>query len=81
MKFNLIRCDKCGTYINIKSKRSDGLPTLIQLVDDNGKVVSVCTDCVNVLGKAVKHGDITSREQFFEELDRNTNGGNDDESN
>lgn len=75
MKFNLIKCDKCGTYINIKAKRKDGLPNLIQLVGDDGKVVSVCTECVNVLGKAVRDGKIEDREQFFEELEKNTEDG------
>lgn len=79
MKFNLIKCDKCGKYINVKSKRDDGLPTLIQLVGESGKIVSICTECVNVLGQAVHDGNIESREQFFDELAKNTDGG--DENN
>lgn len=75
MKFNLIKCDKCGIYVNPKQKRPDGLPTLIQLVGDCGKVISVCADCVNVLGQAVRDGRIEDREQFFAELDHNTKGG------
>lgn len=77
MKFNLIRCDKCKTYVNIKGKRKDGLPTLIQMVQEDGRVVSLCTECVNTLGRLVEEGKIQDREQFFEELDKNTNGGED----
>ena len=72
MKFNLIRCDKCGTYINVKAKRKDGLPTMMQAVQEDGRVTSLCTECIKLLGSIDKN-DKESMEKFWREIEKNQN--------
>ena len=73
MKFNLIRCDKCKTYINVKAKRKDGLPTMVQAVSEDGRVTSFCTECIKLLGLLKEQNDTEGMKDFWNEVEKNQN--------
>lgn len=77
MKFHFIRCDKCKTYIDVKAKRKDGLPNMVQAVQEDGSVISLCTECINLLGTLKEKEDKEGMEQFWADIDNNKNRGND----
>lgn len=75
MKFHFIRCDKCKTYIDVKAKRKDGLPNMLQAVSEDGTVTSLCTECIKLLGSIDKN-DHTALEEFWADIEKNKDRGN-----
>ena len=60
----MLKCDKCKETIEYSYIRKDGLPNGISFELDDGKVITLCAECLKVLGR-------TSREEaakFAEDL-------------
>lgn len=64
MAFTLIKCNKCGKYVDYKKKRPDGNPPIIGFIQDNGKGINVCADCIMELGRLPED----QRDEFFRDM-------------
>lgn len=45
-RFGKVKCDICGKKIDMREKRTDGLPAGFGFELEDGSIVNVCTDCV-----------------------------------
>ena len=41
-----MKCDICGKKIDMREKRTDGLPAGVGFELEDGSIVNVCTDCI-----------------------------------
>lgn len=74
MKFHFIKCCQCGKYIDTRAKRDNVLPTMMQFVQQDGKVISICRDCIIGFGKIIRDNDEDAKEQFLYNLDSDESG-------
>ena len=70
MRFHFVQCGKCGKYIDTKVKRDNVLPTMMQFVQQDGKIITICRDCIIELGKIVRNEDTDAKEKYFSDLDK-----------
>lgn len=52
----MFKCDKCKDTIQYKTIRKDGLPNGISFELDDGKVVTLCMECLRALGRTSREG-------------------------
>ena len=60
----MIKCDKCKKDFSEVVDRSDGLPNGVGFELENGKVITLCADCIKDLGSR----DARGKDAFFKEL-------------
>ena len=60
----MLRCDKCKEKINYNVIRRDGYPSGISFEVKSGKVITLCAECLKVLGKTNKQ----EAREYAEEL-------------
>lgn len=41
-----MKCDICGKKIDMREKRTDGLPAGVGFELEDGRTINVCTDCI-----------------------------------
>ena len=57
-------CDKCKKSFDV-GNRPDGIPNGVTLMLRNGKSLTMCADCVMILGRGTKK----QRNEFFKDLE------------
>lgn len=65
----MIKCDKCNNNISDTIERADGLPNGVGFQLEDGRLINICADCINKLGKLQEAGDDAGLKAFFKDLD------------
>ena len=59
-----MKCDRCKNHISKKIIRADGLPNGMTFQRYEGKDITLCADCIMMLGQLDDEG----KKDFFEKL-------------
>ncbi len=61
-----MKCDNCKKTFEA-GNRPDGLPNGVGMVLENGKQITLCADCIILLGKQAKSGQATFLDKLKEQ--------------
>lgn len=64
----MINCDKCKNNISDVIQRGDGLPNAVGFETEDGRIITLCADCINKLGELKERNDEAGLKAFFNDL-------------
>lgn len=64
----MIKCDKCNNNISDVIQRGDGLPNAIGFELEDGRVITLCADCISKLGELKERNDEAGLKAFFKAI-------------
>jgi hypothetical protein len=68
----MIKCDKCKSNFLI-GNRADGTPNGVGFQLQDGRIINLCADCINEIGRLKEAGEEKKIKKFFEDMGVETN--------
>ncbi len=63
----MIKCDKCNNTF-VAGNRADGTPNGVGFQLQDGRILNICADCIDELGRLREAGEEAKIKKFFEDM-------------